>query len=253
MEFSGRHTARKRHERALTLLRPGGLMVADNVLWGGSVANPQKTDADTQALRERYPHARLQVENRAIGGFAANFLYRSAQADHWPFYPDLLVFHVYGDHRRYEEIIHDTRQRTAAEVMIMTDHWRRGDLQEDGSLAMGDWARFYDEQVLPKVAEKYQCELVDVRWPWKRLASCSKRVAASFARCASRTASTSSAVFVARISVTTSSVSGATDFLVAGEGAGQTKLDDAAAEEVEVIDPETFRERFLSALDGVEA
>jgi caffeoyl-CoA O-methyltransferase len=39
------------YERALTLLRPGGLLVADNVLWGGSVVNPDKTDADTEAIR----------------------------------------------------------------------------------------------------------------------------------------------------------------------------------------------------------
>ena len=32
------------------LLRPGGLIAIDNVLWGGSVARPA-TDADTAALQ----------------------------------------------------------------------------------------------------------------------------------------------------------------------------------------------------------
>ena len=36
---------------ALTLLRPGGIILFDNVLWSGSVADPAKTDADTEALR----------------------------------------------------------------------------------------------------------------------------------------------------------------------------------------------------------
>ena len=36
---------------ALTLLRPGGVILFDNVLWSGSVANPDKTDDDTEALR----------------------------------------------------------------------------------------------------------------------------------------------------------------------------------------------------------
>ncbi|MCF8880211.1 O-methyltransferase [Hyphobacterium sp. SN044] len=36
---------------ALTLLRPGGIILFDNVLWGGSVADPAKHDADTEALR----------------------------------------------------------------------------------------------------------------------------------------------------------------------------------------------------------
>jgi predicted O-methyltransferase YrrM len=39
-------------EYALELLRPGGLIGIDNVLWGGSVANPDKQDAETIAIRE---------------------------------------------------------------------------------------------------------------------------------------------------------------------------------------------------------
>lgn len=38
------------YERCLQLLRPGGLIAIDNVLWGGSVAQPG-TDADTLALQ----------------------------------------------------------------------------------------------------------------------------------------------------------------------------------------------------------
>ncbi len=39
------------YERSLTLLRAGGLIVIDNVLWGGDVADPAKNDADTTAIR----------------------------------------------------------------------------------------------------------------------------------------------------------------------------------------------------------
>ena len=39
------------YERSLSLLRPGGLVVIDNVLWGGDVADPAKHDADTVAIR----------------------------------------------------------------------------------------------------------------------------------------------------------------------------------------------------------
>jgi predicted O-methyltransferase YrrM len=39
------------YEGALELLRPGGLVLIDNVLWGGDVADPAKSDADTQAIR----------------------------------------------------------------------------------------------------------------------------------------------------------------------------------------------------------
>jgi predicted O-methyltransferase YrrM len=39
------------YERVLELLRPGGLVCVDNVLWDGKVADPSVNDADTQALR----------------------------------------------------------------------------------------------------------------------------------------------------------------------------------------------------------
>ncbi len=39
------------YERVLTLLRPGGLVAVDNVLWGGRVVDPTKRDNDTEAIR----------------------------------------------------------------------------------------------------------------------------------------------------------------------------------------------------------
>lgn len=39
------------YERCLQLLRPEGLIAVDNVLWNGSVVNPEKQDADTRAIR----------------------------------------------------------------------------------------------------------------------------------------------------------------------------------------------------------
>jgi len=40
------------YERCLTLVRRGGLILFDNTLWGGAVADPAEQDADTQALRK---------------------------------------------------------------------------------------------------------------------------------------------------------------------------------------------------------
>lgn len=39
------------YERCLALLRPGGVIVIDNALWGGSVADSAKNSEDTQAIR----------------------------------------------------------------------------------------------------------------------------------------------------------------------------------------------------------
>jgi predicted O-methyltransferase YrrM len=40
------------YERALALVRPGGVIVIDNVLWGGSVCDPADTDPSTEAIRD---------------------------------------------------------------------------------------------------------------------------------------------------------------------------------------------------------
>src|SRR5262249_11849949 len=39
------------YERALTLVRPGGLIAVDNVLWSGRVIDRSANDADTRAVR----------------------------------------------------------------------------------------------------------------------------------------------------------------------------------------------------------
>jgi predicted O-methyltransferase YrrM len=50
------------YEGALKLLRTGGLMMIDNVLWGGDVADPSKTDEDTSALRAL--NAKIRADKR---------------------------------------------------------------------------------------------------------------------------------------------------------------------------------------------
>jgi predicted O-methyltransferase YrrM len=39
------------YERALELVRPGGLILVDNVIWDGAVLDPNPQDEDTRALR----------------------------------------------------------------------------------------------------------------------------------------------------------------------------------------------------------
>ena len=38
-------------EELVPRMRPGGLLLADNVLWSGRITDPDATDADTTALR----------------------------------------------------------------------------------------------------------------------------------------------------------------------------------------------------------
>ena len=42
----------KYYEQCLKLIRKGGVIVIDNVLWGGSVIDTKRNDEDTNAIRE---------------------------------------------------------------------------------------------------------------------------------------------------------------------------------------------------------
>jgi len=125
-------------------------------------------------LRARFPHANLVIENRALGGFASQLLVKTAEADLYPFQPDLLIFHVYGAHDKYEDIIRRVREQTCAEILIQTDHvTKSADLTEETDPAKvpiqsGKWDSFFNYNFLPLIARKYGAELCDQRTLWKR-------------------------------------------------------------------------------------
>ena len=86
-------------QRTMTLLATSTPRKPNRVrilFYGQSVTlNPWWRDI-AEYLRNTYPHADLEIENLAIGGYSAPVLIRTAEFDLYPFYPDLLIFHVYG-------------------------------------------------------------------------------------------------------------------------------------------------------------
>jgi caffeoyl-CoA O-methyltransferase len=54
------------YERGLQLLRPGGVMLFDNVLWSGRVADPADTSDDTTALRALAHKAKGDARTHAV-------------------------------------------------------------------------------------------------------------------------------------------------------------------------------------------
>lgn len=91
------------------------------LFYGQSMTSTHWTDLAAEHLRQTYPHTQFVIRNMAIGGFSAEKLERTVERDVSDFYPDLVVFHDYGDHRAYERIIKIIRSRTAAEVVVETD------------------------------------------------------------------------------------------------------------------------------------
>ena len=92
------------------------------LFYGQSITSPKWTEAAITQLRSAYPNVRFVATNLAIGGFASTLLERTVERDLAETYPDLVVFHVYGDHHAYERIIKIIRSRTSAEIIVQNDH-----------------------------------------------------------------------------------------------------------------------------------
>jgi hypothetical protein len=131
------------------------------LFYGQSITKQDWTREVARYLKSSFPYANLIIKNLAIGGFDAKKLVRTYEQDVYPFYPDLVIFHVYGDEEKYEEIIAGIRKNTIAEILIHSDHLRVPTAED---IEYQDWrSRFW----MPQLAEKYHCEFVKVREPWK--------------------------------------------------------------------------------------
>ncbi len=163
-----------RIQRTMTLLTTSTPQKRNHVrvlFYGQSVTrNPWWQDV-AEHLRKTYPHADLEIDNLAIGGYSAPVLIRTAEFDLYPYYPDLLIFHVYGgvEGGEQEKIIEKVRRTTTSEVLLWTSHFRwPRNLPRDGDpndpaakkLTESDEVR---TAMIRKIAEKHGCELSEVR------------------------------------------------------------------------------------------
>ncbi|MCW8130635.1 MAG: SGNH/GDSL hydrolase family protein [Planctomycetota bacterium] len=126
----------------------------------------QRVEAD---LKARFPNADLVVENRAISGFASQLLVRTTLYDVIPFYPDLVVFHVYGSHQEYEALIKLIRSRTTSEVIMQSDHaskWPEPKAEGNFWQTQKEWEDKMNYFLLPEIAKKYRCAFQPQRWEW---------------------------------------------------------------------------------------
>jgi len=129
------------------------------LFYGQSITAQRWRDHVVADLKKRFPEANLEIQNRAIGGFQSPALRRTAEHDLYPFYPDLLIFHVYGDLENYEAIIRKVRETTTAEIVLWTDHVAHPDrMERDDQYSAG----------IRRIAEKHDCMLIDVRKAWKQ-------------------------------------------------------------------------------------
>jgi hypothetical protein len=111
--------------RSLEIIRtsaPEDRKILKVLFYGQSITRSGWDKTVIEHWRQKYPNTVFVVQNRALGGFASQALERTTEQDIAAFYPDLIIFHVYGDHRAYERIIRFFRSQTAADIIVQTDH-----------------------------------------------------------------------------------------------------------------------------------
>jgi len=164
----------KNIQRTMTLLATSTPEHRNRVrilFYGQSVTAGPWSYALMEDLKKAYPNADLVMENRAIGGYGAESLVKTADYDLYPFYPDLVIYHCWGGVKtgEQEEIIKRVRQRTTSEILLWTTHFRfnpslpkETPLDDPGVIGQ---TQDDEERVAlwRQLAPKYGCEIAEVR------------------------------------------------------------------------------------------
>jgi len=174
--------------RTLGIIRtstPTDRKVLKVLFYGQSITQSGWNKIALEHWRQMYPNTIFVSENRALGGFSSEALVRTAEQDIAAFYPDLIVFHDYGDHRKYEQIIRFFRSQTAADIIVQTDH---GEVLPDPPCAEGlhltlhnppgcvgflwlsqrDWHDEMSYHKIPAFAKKYALAVEPQRTWWRQ-------------------------------------------------------------------------------------
>ena len=135
------------------------------LFYGQSITAQAWTRIVQKRLEEKYPTVKFEFRNAAIGGYISSVLIRTADHDLYPWYPDLLFFHVYGPMDKYEEIVRRVRERTSAEIVIWTSHLNSRSREKPNEINTSHDARAAE---IRAVAPKYNCMLIDLREKWRK-------------------------------------------------------------------------------------
>jgi hypothetical protein len=163
----------KHFQRSMTLMATSTPQKRNTVrilFYGQSIIKQLSHSTIVEDLKKRFPHTDFVVANKAIGGFSSQLLVRTLYYDVIPFYPDLLIFQVYGAHDKYEEIIRKVRSLTTAEIIMQSDHankWPEPKSEQgDFWVQQKKWSDKMNYFLLPAIANRYKCSWQPQRWEW---------------------------------------------------------------------------------------
>ena len=173
----------QRLRRSLSLLSRSRLDRTNTVriaFYGQSFVQPVWWTNLVADIRKSYPFANVIAENKSFDRHPSPQLIRLAESQLYPFRPDLVVMMASGDHHETRRLVKSIRERTSAEVILMTEPIRQT-LDLDEPILSSDflpdplhfrpapstWHSYQNYSWLPFVAEDQEVALVDVRSGWK--------------------------------------------------------------------------------------
>lgn len=133
------------------------------LFYGQSITAGGWTPLLEKELVRRFPSTRFEFANHAIGGYQSPVLIRTAEHDLYPWYPDILFFHVYGDMDAYEDILRQVRERNTTKIVIWSSHFKAVD--DPNVFDAEDDLR---AEAIRKVADRIGARYIDLRAAWRK-------------------------------------------------------------------------------------
>ncbi|MEP7280282.1 MAG: hypothetical protein ABI813_16665 [Bacteroidota bacterium] len=129
------------------------------LIYGQSISVQQWWKEVKAYFEKKYPNTKFNIVNKSIGGFSTERLKITTANDIASFYPDLILFHDYGNEQDYEKIIRIIQSKTTADIAIQTDH-----MANQGQ----EWHNHHSDVWMPELCKKYGLALLDIRKYWKQ-------------------------------------------------------------------------------------
>ncbi len=153
------------------------------LIYGSDIIRMPWSERVVQEIQKQHPNCTVIATNLAVTGHYGSELRKLANADIYPFYPDLVLLHAYGGDSHYRLLMREIREHTTADILVLTDHLHVDPLvsvDEETSPAVLDrraalrpfpeenripWVNY---SLIPRYADEAGACLAAIRDGWKK-------------------------------------------------------------------------------------
>lgn len=157
-------------DRTLSLLKNSTKETPNEVnvfFYGQSIVGGMNPKVLVESLSAKYPNAKINYKQKAIGGFQVPLLIKTINHDLYHENPDLILFHAYGGIKDtlFDNLIKNIRKKLSSDILLF-DHHYRWDIPSE-KLESLNKSEDFDSKEIEKIAKKYDCGFINLREQWK--------------------------------------------------------------------------------------